>query len=874
MFAVAADFVARQPQPTSSVVQRQLYEAIATSAGHSLVTAAESYCSQQQQLQLQTSDAQVSSAAAQFAVGVHIVWPPSPPPPASGDIAAMASPSAHLLLALRSATQNGNAAWRYDEQRELARAVCDRRDDVVAVLPCGYGKLLCSALVPAFYDAASAGGVVPSVIVVVVPLVSLLASHAAQAAVAAAAGISCVCIGGGRGGASELRSALLEASVAAPVQLALIVVDALNADDVLDILASAAQRRRLRHVVVDEAHVVLSEFALRPAMLAVRQLRLLRVPLIVTSATLPVQLRRVVSELLGLTPSIAAQRAACDIVCAELPVARHVRVELRYVPPLVQLQQQRDGGVLLAHLVTEAIRILIEWRAQAAAARATASIHVVCATVATALAIAQVATQHWPTAPDGASNIALVHGDMSAEDKSEHVAAWCSGDIRVLISTTAAVCGVHSEYCTHVLVVGSAHGILDVAQAFGRCGRSSAARSGSYTPCAALLFDPSHHGRLLAAARHERTLPLAALLQGELGGDAPEFNLSELEPQSVAAFALGTAAPPAANQQHPCVREWLAAALGAGEAGSYRCRDDSGDGGEATTVNALCSLCTAAHDGSEAIANALAARAAAALAVPQQRGAAHGTAAAEAGAAAAANAERQRAPAALRSDAAVSAAAADLLAARPHGTGSGVSLVLALGGSDRTTRMASVDVLRANAAAFASARSHATGERPQPSLIHSLSAAGAVARGTALHFVKEVLGGRTACVLCCNTNAACVRERATQCDASCRRCFRALHGGAQQCRAVLLPAGLSCFRCMCWWDNGRCPADCNAMQSAHVYSFKALVRAIIKQEAACDTGASALELAARQLYERGALLLQQRLLARARDMAHSIPVNL
>ena len=90
-------------------------------------------------------------------------------------------------------------------------------------------------------------------------------------------------------------------------------------------LGTVGGEGRLRRVVVDEAHVLLTEASFRGAVAELRHISVLHVPLFLTTATLPVEEEPLLAACLGIAPP--------DLVVIRGPVARpNLAFKVKYQP--------------------------------------------------------------------------------------------------------------------------------------------------------------------------------------------------------------------------------------------------------------------------------------------------------------------------------------------------------------------------------------------------------------------------------------------------------------------------------------------------------------------------------------------------------------
>ena len=87
---------------------------------------------------------------------------------------------------------------------------------------------------------------------------------------------------------------------------------------------------------------------------------------------------------------------------------------------------------------------------------------------------------------------------------------WRSGDIRILVSTTCALCGNENHNCRHVIVCGMIYSLMNIVQAVGRLRPSQRKPDGSVT----LLYSTGHTARDLQEDQTLRLLEDKGLLTG------------------------------------------------------------------------------------------------------------------------------------------------------------------------------------------------------------------------------------------------------------------------------------------------------------------------------------------------------------------------
>jgi superfamily II DNA helicase RecQ len=170
-----------------------------------------------------------------------------------------------LRKAMQQVLGREEVNFRSVEQERAVNAVLDRQTPLVVVLPTGGGKSLLFML-PALVEE---GGVT----VVVVPYRQLITSTVERMQ---ACGIDCI----------EWRSGNTDPA-------SIVVVSADKAGDIISKgnFLSYAQllfsKGLLRRVVVDECHLIFTSSNWRPRLAAVKNLRLLRCPMVLLTATLP-----------------------------------------------------------------------------------------------------------------------------------------------------------------------------------------------------------------------------------------------------------------------------------------------------------------------------------------------------------------------------------------------------------------------------------------------------------------------------------------------------------------------------------------------------------------------------------------------------------
>ncbi|KAI9882246.1 MAG: hypothetical protein M1823_006007 [Watsoniomyces obsoletus] len=191
---------------------------------------------------------------------------------------------------------------------------------------------------------------------------------------------------------------------------------------------------QLYRIVLDEAHLVITEVSYRPAMSLVQELRAVAVPFICLSATLPpAMIPRLCHKLHP--PQSRILRATVD------------RPNLKYSVHVLSgpLVPQAVENIQLA---AATLYVLVDWR-----------ILVYSNFVDNAQELAE------------GLGVSCYHGRLTQEERTFVLAEWIRGDNRILVGTSALGAGIDHPLVRYVFHVGAPKSALDYAQKSGRAGR-------------------------------------------------------------------------------------------------------------------------------------------------------------------------------------------------------------------------------------------------------------------------------------------------------------------------------------------------------------------------------------------------------------------
>lgn len=315
--------------------------------------------------------------------------------------------TAEVKTAMQRALGQEDVSFRSKEQELAMEAVLAGQTPLVVVLPTGGGKSLLFT-VPACLEDAGATIVVAPFRALVDDLVDRLKK----------AGVDCV----------EWRPGEQN-----PAAVVVVSADFAANWDFLNYGSLLSQQGHLRRVVIDECHLTFTSSDYRPKLAHLKQLRALKCPMILLTATLPPLLEDELSE-------------SMLVRCARYVRAVTVRKNIRY------MVQRCARGKLVETAVDICRRQLrkLVGRKGVVYCRSRAQCE------------------------EMAEELGCGHYHAGSVDKEERLQAWLEKG-GLMVATSALGTGVDYPGIVFVLHVGMPYGMIDFAQESGRAGRAGEA---------------------------------------------------------------------------------------------------------------------------------------------------------------------------------------------------------------------------------------------------------------------------------------------------------------------------------------------------------------------------------------------------------------
>lgn len=325
--------------------------------------------------------------------------------------------TANVLHALRQLMGSEDAGFRSVEQAAALYAVLRRMSDLLVVLPTGAGKTLLF-LLPPFVE-------VGLITVVVIPLVAVMEQVLEE------------CLR--RGVRAVKWTSDLGLHIPGPsTHLLLVAVEHATNDLFIDLMMSLLRAGRLSRIVVDECHLALTASDYRGAMRRLHLLRLVEVPLVLLTATLP--------------PALEGELRCA--MASNFTVLRQPTYRLNLAYAVRHLQPGEN--------LVEEIRMLCEPVTRGQAPGEPRSLCLVyCRTIVECTFYAH-ALQ-----PDATT----YYSTMSAAERQESLRSWQAATTPVMLATTALGAGLHAPHVRLVVHIGACENLLAYAQETGRGGR-------------------------------------------------------------------------------------------------------------------------------------------------------------------------------------------------------------------------------------------------------------------------------------------------------------------------------------------------------------------------------------------------------------------
>jgi hypothetical protein len=317
----------------------------------------------------------------------------------------------HEVRSLRALRRFGHGQWTCKEQGLAVTLVLENGLDLLVVMPTGHGKSVVFMIPPM---------VTARTVIVVVVLTILVRGHEADAT---------------RAGLRHATYGTDTIRFDDPPSILFVSVERAATSRFVEIAHTLNNLQKLHYIVVDETHLLLSDF--RPIMK-----RLL-------------SLWAVGCQLVALTASLSrSQETNLKIVMS----ARFAVVRMSTVRPLIEYVVDE-----LADVDEEIVRQLIEWDCNVSSETDRAMVYCL-----TRQSVEQVASM--------ANNVAGVrtahlHAHLDEDTKKAQLQSWLSGEARVMVATGVIGCGYNYPSVRLVIHRGSFRSFVALHQESGRLAR-------------------------------------------------------------------------------------------------------------------------------------------------------------------------------------------------------------------------------------------------------------------------------------------------------------------------------------------------------------------------------------------------------------------